>query len=336
MKNWIKTGFLCTSISLLTAAPVNLSASDDPAELMAQLAGNYDVRLTSGRIISGELSELTDESMTLRQGNASFPFRINQIDRIRFPGTSLIESVEEYLAEGNPTAARRLLEAIARQRQPFLSKLTEDQLRPFVQLVDVYLQTDDEERALALIETIRPYLANPVVLQRLNENILTAMFQLGRDEEAAQLARDQILSQGRYGDSSLGFAILTEMHLNRGEAEQALWLALQPIVFSNDYPMTGLARIYGLALEATMSLKDQPQALALLTEMEERGLTWPPEDRFEPVRQWAEQMVEKLARQAGEQAEANQFDEGSFANHESIEPKEDLNLPLENIRRLLR
>lgn len=316
-----------------------LSAREDPGDLLSLLQGTYDVRLTTGRVFSGELADLSEERMILRQGNAEFPFRLAQIDRIRFPGNSLLESVEEYLAENNPLAASRLLEAMVRQRRPFLPRLIEDQLRPFLLLVEIYLLTDEEMRALELIEEIRPFLTDRQTLAQLDEQIMTAFFQLGRTGEASRMAHEHVRAQGRYGSSALGYALLTELHLQKGEAEAALWLALQPILFSNDLLMQGLDRMYGLALEACMLLDEQAQALALLAEMEDRQITWPTAQRFVPVRDWSREIIEAYARRkaAAEAEAANESaPETVHEDHGPLQPKEDLNLPLENIRRLLR
>ena len=61
--------------------------------------------------------------------------------------------------------------------------------------------------------------------------------------------------------------------------EEALDLALQPIVFASPIPTEKLEHCYAVAIAAALELREREYATTLYREMQERGFKWPESDR---------------------------------------------------------
>ena len=112
------------------------------------------------------------------------------------------------------------------------------------------------------------------MLQELEDVILMAYYRLSMPE-AADLAAQWIAERSHYGYSALGYYVQATLKLQSGETDQALLAALEPIVFSSQFPMKYLNFCYAIAIKAALDLKQPIHARCLWQEMQERGLSWP-------------------------------------------------------------
>ena len=318
--------------------------AQDSLDYHTPLFGEYHIRQDNGRVFSGRFGSLEDGTLTLRDERGfDIPLPMARIDQILFPGEEVEETARSLVEAENWPEARRALHALVEQRRPFQEILQPEQWEPFYALIKVYRAQEDHRRAAALIEEVKPFNEDPERRDFLRENALLTTFALGPREEALQIAREQIAEEGRYGSSALGFYLITRDHLENEQFEQALWLALQPLVFTTPFPQAYRPELYALAIEAALRLEDSSQTLVLLVEMQEQDYSWPSgesyrrtqEEALAVLQQWEEARRQREeAAAAAEDQEENAGPEETLAEEQSP-PLEDLNLPLETVRRLL-
>lgn len=334
--------FLAAALAAIpSTAP---QASAEPTNYYQMLQGDYWFLLDTGERRRGHLQEIEEDGFSLREDRGITRFIPRQrVDRIHFPGAEVEELTHDLLLDGNLPEARRALRALTLQREAFLPWLTEEQLWPFRQFVPVLLQLEEPDEAISMVGMLRPFLSDPEEIQHMDEQILLAQFQLGNDEFVQREALEHVNRNGPYAPSMLGYYLLIERHLRFSEYEEALWLALQPILFSHQIIPDWLPEIYTRAIQAALALEDDFQVLTLFVEMEERGLPWPEDpatklinqQAIDILRAWKAQQ-EKLA--APEESEDGEEPSGPspFDEEPKKSPEQDLNLPLETVRRLLR
>jgi hypothetical protein len=282
---------------------------------------------SEGRSFEGELKVLGGDRLSLDvaadQGSASYIFNKSSISGIEFLDAEAVEDGLDAYETQNYTSAINYLEAIHRGRSPFFKFYTRAALaEPSLALGSAYLE---EERFIDATGVAGVLLGadwrEPKIHTRANEILLRAFFGLKRWDETEVLAKRWCESHKPFDESALGWWILAEVHLARGELEKARWTSLQPITFSSQFPKAYLQECYQVAISSW--LQDSPeQALLLYNEYQDRGYIWPldqhPESRKEISRN------ETSAEE--ETAGALEIQEGS--------PEKDLNLPLEKVRKL--
>ena len=93
----------------------------------------------------------------------------------------------------------------------------------------------------------------------------------GRGKLLKRNVNKWLMDSGHYGDSALGWYVLSEYYLSQSEFLKALDTALIPVVFSSQLKMKYLEHCYSIAILSCKKIKDLDQADQLSREMEERG-----------------------------------------------------------------
>ena len=328
------TALGCFALLLLFFCQPDARAIETGAPLPT---GPVEVLLRDGRSHRGEPVSLENNLFTVREfldgGEVEWVIRRETIERVRFPGADTEREARALLDEERHGEAFPLLRALWRQRSPWLELLRETELALLAALPGLYLQRDDPDGAINTARRLRPLLP-PGMAGRapVSEALLQSLTRVDLLDEARQLAREWALEQGRFGGSALGWLVLAELAMNNDDPEEALWLALQPVAFSGPLPMSQLETCYALAARAHDLLGEEDQARALFQEMTVLGLPWP-EDRPEwsdterNLREWLDSVREAEAA-AEEEAETG-------ADLNLRPPEDDLNLPIQHVRKLL-
>jgi hypothetical protein len=119
---------------------------------------------------------------------------------------------------------------------------------------------------------------------------LESLFRL-RDPRARDVARAWCEARDPVEGEALGWWVLAELELATGRSEEALWLALQPIVFGREPLPAGSEPAWigcvAAAAEAYRRLGLLDQARALREDLRRRGLDWP-EDLHPVARTWSD------------------------------------------------
>ncbi|MCC5788479.1 MAG: hypothetical protein JJT75_02510 [Opitutales bacterium] len=239
-------------------------ASAESTNYYDLLQGDYWFLLDNGDRRRGHLLRIDDQGIELREDRGITRFiALDRIQQIHFPGAEVEEMAGELLAAENFPEARSALRALTLQRELFLPWLTDEQLWPFREFVSLLLHLEEPDEAIATVETLRPFLDDPAELQQLDEQILLAQFQRGNHEYVREEALEHVARNGPYANSMLGYYLLVHQHLGQHEYEEALWLALQPILFSHQIIPDWLPEIYTQALQAALAIEDDFQVLTL-------------------------------------------------------------------------
>lgn len=269
------------ALATLAAAPRLAAQQDDPGPPEAELrALREPVTLfhRNGQQFRGDVSGSDETTIQLRAiqgaGEILMTFPKEEIRDIHFPGDRMLLRGQTLFHEGKEAAALPYLEPVFIQRRPLFDMLEPEERLPFSFLPEAALAAGEPAKAVALVQELAPFYEDEETLDRLADTELVAYYQLGLTEEAEKRALAWVGEADRFSESALGFFIAGSIALEREEAEEALWLALEPIVFSGQLPVAYLDHCYSLAIVATHVLDNDEHREALLEEMRERGLEW--------------------------------------------------------------
>jgi hypothetical protein len=272
------------------ATPVRAQNTDTPENLLLALAGQpAEVRTTTAdRTFRGLLDGIHDGRLRIRLardgGEIVYSFSRDEIARLVLPGIETETRALESWDRGDAAAALPLLDALGRQRIRYLPFLDEAQRRPVVVLVEAHEQVGDPHAAIGFARRLETVDLSARERSRLRDAVLRAHARLDHGAELVRLAEAWCAEADPDGPSALGWSILARHALQTGSAERALWIALQPVVFSDHRPKTALDICYAVAVAAADNLGDDAHARTLATEMRLRGLAWPSDPLFATVR----------------------------------------------------
>lgn len=297
---------------------------------LSVLEGPVDVELVDGRAYNGRAVAFRDDVLYLRRelpdGEVERGFPSEQIQEIHFPGEEMEILALDMLDEGLLDEAVRVLEAVWRQRAPFLGLLNDRQLAVLYLLPELRLRTGNPGRAIGLAEELLARTGGPDGGLSLRAVTLRAHFALELFAESEALAGEWIEQQGRFPRSAIGWKILAELAIMNEDYDRAAWIALTPVSFAGPFETPFLADCYALGILALHELEEPDRAAVLGLEMHHLRLAWPEEDRFSDLRELYEQTDDEAA------GSATRPGEGDF---DLRPPDEDLNLPLRAVRKLV-
>ncbi len=266
----------------LFAALGPLPAQDDPslADIKAELNEPIHLLFDGGNRQTGRVVKWDGEEMRLSvdlgAGSAEMTFPAESIKEIAFPGGQYTSLLHQWMqTPDRQEDAMELFRAFYRQRNPYLDLLDRNDFNLFFNYAKFALEQDVPLRAVAIIETIRPYIEDADRLRELDDAILMGFYLGGMRERAETQARRLIKDSQPYGDSAMPWRILAELHFEAEHYEKAFWTALQPVAFSNRMPMAELDACYALAVAAADELRLKEDARRLAHEMHRRGFAWP-------------------------------------------------------------
>ncbi|MDP4777859.1 MAG: hypothetical protein NWR76_07945 [Opitutales bacterium] len=278
---------LCVALSF--SLPLSLctaSAGLSPTEhetIYRELQEPILVQLTNKRTIPGHSIEVSEKQIQIATsegaGEIIYTFNLDEIKGFNIPGESYKTVIVEWIETGETEKAIALLELLYQQRVHLIPLLPASESHFFIYYVELILASNNPARAIAITEILRPQIDNPAALRALDDAILTSYNNLELYDKARPLAEKWLAERAPYGDSALGYYVLGTDKLRAEAYDEALELALQPIIFASPIATDKLGHCYAVAISAALGLREQDYAVTLYREMQQRELTWPTEDR---------------------------------------------------------
>lgn len=277
-----RMAWLCLLGGLLLSGVKHSPAQDEPglATMRQQLNGPVLLLLANGSQSSGRITHWDGRQLRLEvsldAGQAEMTYAASEIREIIFPGGEYLVQLSEWMQDPDRVDhALELFQAFYEQRGPYLNYLNPADHSLFVEYVRFALQQGQADRAIALVEVLRPIITDLTQIQSLDNALLLASFQAGRYEEAARRAQTWIESAPRAGGSALGWRILAEIHFRNKNYEACFWTALYPIAFAHQILPDHLDLCYAFAVAAAHENRQPELTERLAQEMSQRGLAWP-------------------------------------------------------------
>ncbi len=286
---------------------------------------------SEGRSFQGQVQLMPDQTLELSieadAGSVAYTFTKDTIAGIEMLDAEDLEDGLEAYENHQYEVAATYLELIHRNRSPLHRVYPKTSLiEPSLVLAETYLNLKRFADAAGIAgNLLATDFDEPRIHRSANEVLLKAFFGLKRWDESELLAKRWCKVNDPSGESALGWWILSQVHLERKELTKALWISLQPITFSSQYPKAYLQECYHVAIAAWID-ESPEEALRLYREYQSRGYDWPDD-----------QMNDLYARLVSLSLEAEKSAPIEDANPLTIEegaPEKDLNLPLETVRKL--
>ncbi|WPJ94373.1 hypothetical protein SH580_13110 [Coraliomargarita algicola] len=257
--------------------------ADELAAIKAELSEPITLRLKNRNTVSGNPFKVSKDQIQIASaegaGEIIFTFQTDEIREISVPGESYKSVAAEWMQAGNTEDALELMSMLYAQRGPLLPLLPASESHFFTYYVDLVLDSPKPARAIAIIQTLRPQIENPEALRALDDSTLESYQTLELYDDAVPLAEAWVAERKPFGESALGYYVLGAARLRDEAYEEALDLALRPIVFASPIPTDKLAECYAVAVSAALGLRERPYAATLYQEMQTRGFQWPRKDR---------------------------------------------------------
>ncbi len=260
------------------------------------------------------------------QGSVAYTFTRETLGGIEFFDAEAVEDGLDAYEQDQFETAVLYLEKVHRSRSPFFKLLPINSLaEPSVALGNSYLEIGRYADATGVAGVLLGNnFSDPLIRDQANEMRLLAFYGLNRWDETEVLAKRWCEEHEPFDESALGWWILSEVHLARKEFEKARWVSLQPITFSSQFPKDYLQNCYHVAIASWMEEAPE-EAKKLYQQYLSRGYSWPEDSHWE-VKLKVSTLVESLVSEEKEPEESLTIEEGA--------PEKDLNLPLENVRKL--
>lgn len=319
-------------LAALSVVSTAYSQQDGVSELDLALAREVaTVTNKEGRKFTGRLSGFREGRLTISTatggGEVGYSFAAVDIDVLILPGEDLASQSIELWERGENEAALPLLTALGRQRLRYLPVLTPQQRQPLLALVQTMIEVEDFGGAIGTARLILPFASESHEKSILEDVILRGNLALGFTEESKRLAEQWCAQADPSGGTALGWKVLAQLAYDGGDFDRALWVSLQPVVFSSFLSMTHLEDCYALAIAAAHRLDDTTLANRLYRDMRARELAWP---QLTGLAEIELHYAQTFANEGDSHETPEPKDEFSA---EPTEPEADLGLPLEKVRK---
>lgn len=280
MKPGLPAAFAMVALLLPAGAGVGF----DPASL----EGEVSVYLRGGQEFRGMIIGSNEEGVALSilqdAGEISIKFPTARIETISFPGEEAFQLAAESVAREDWFEAMRIYDHLFLQRSPYFRFLPPENVRLLHPVVDTSLRAGDPARAIARAEHLARHLEDPAFQEHLADQRLLGFYRIGLLYRAEALAGEWVERRGPFGDSALGWHILASIRFRDGEWEEALWLALHPLVYRGALETGWNHQNLVLAIATAHLMGDEPQRDHLISDLFEQNLDWMelPEIRLHP------------------------------------------------------
>lgn len=236
------------------------------------------VELKNGKVLKGEFTGRRGQfvSITSKEAQGEIERRLNtdEILSIQFSDVFSKQEAIDRFHSADTYQATSLLEPLVNKRVPYLDLLSESDERLFVMLLESYLNTGRGDDCLDQAKLWRTKLRSPQTRDDIEELQMFASWNMLRREEAAFYAQRWIDSGKSARESTFAWNVLAEIALEAEDPERALWIALNPIVFSRPNLPRHLSQSYEIAIVAAFRTDHPLYAKELLEEMRTRGIPW--------------------------------------------------------------
>ena len=241
------------------------------------------IELKSGRILKGDLSGRRAQFVSIiqKEGQSEIERRLNtnEIIGIQFSDSFSRHEAIDRFHSADRYQATSLLEPLVNKRIPYLDLLSEADEQLFIMLLKSYLHTGRGDDCLDQAKLWRLKLRATQTRDSIEELQMTASWTMGHREEAAFYAQRWIDSEKSASESTFAWNVLAEIALEADEPDHALWVALNPIVFSRPNLPRHLSQTYEIAIVAAHKSGHSLYARELLEEMRSREIPWPIDSR---------------------------------------------------------
>lgn len=277
------TRLLCVAAAFGTAITTAAIPTKERDAIYRDLQQPILVQLVNKRMIPGHSINVSGEQIIIGTsegaGEIIFTFKTNEVDSFDIPGESYKTLAIEWMQAGETENALELMAMLYQQRVQLIPLLPPSESHFFIYYIELILQSRNPARAIAVTEVLRPQVENSAALRALDDALLESYHTLELYDEARPLAEAWLAQRDPFGASALGYYVLSADMLRAESYNEALDLALQPIVFSSPMPTKNLEHCYAVAISAALGLRDIDYANTLYNEMKQRKLVWPENDQ---------------------------------------------------------
>ena len=240
--------------------------------------------LSDGKILHGELAGTVGGYLSIvvedSSNQAELRYRIELVERIDFSDSISRQDSIDGFSNRHPRQSIALLEELALKRLPYLEILGPEDAFVFTLLLESYILSGREEDALERAKLWLQKLPSEEAKLRIRELQMIAAWKLDRASDSAYYGRQWINAGYSCQNTALPWVSLANIALKEEDYETALWLALNPIVFSPPSKPSYLEDAYAIAIISAFKVGDGTQAHQLKTEMHAQRLTLPQNSRW--------------------------------------------------------
>ncbi|TVR49888.1 MAG: hypothetical protein EA425_11065 [Puniceicoccaceae bacterium] len=319
--------------AVVAGSPFAPAASGSSIPRVDLLEAEARVETTLGRTYHGRLWGYRDDRLYLRiadgAGFVEIGFTPAEVRRFQFPGTEIAREASEAAADGRWHEALPVLNRLVDQRRPYLPFWEDDSWNLLADLINGFEATGNAIDSLAYAGIFLGEFTPPRLVPLLRRAQLVASHALGLREEAEAIATEWIEQVPPGPASAIPAAILAGMALEAGVPEQALWIALQPVVFAEGVSDRQLILCQAVAARAALEAGHHGTARALFNELLELGLDWPSEPGLEEAARALAADRPPLAAASGRP------DERELPEFAPLPAAPDLHYELRQVRKLL-
>ena len=227
----------------------------------------------------GLIKRIKSDELILKEyagtGVIEYALQFDNIQRIDFPGTEYVALANEFLENKDYPHAILIMDALYKQRVQLFRWQPFNALLCFKRHAELHLNYGSLTSAIQIANQLKAHINNSGIIDELNDIILLAYHRLWMEDRADALSKQWIEERSSYGRSALGWYVQAELKLKAQDYAQALQFALEPIVFSSQFPMSYLDHCYAVAIIAAIELNESAHSQLLWKEMHERGFAWP-------------------------------------------------------------
>ncbi len=241
---------------------------------------NQPVTITNhnNKTFSGNISRTSSGVIRIHtvadQGEVIFTFKSIDISKTEFPGNEYFILASDLYENGDFKECINILENLYKQRYIYFDLFKENELSEFLTLLSAQVETKNYTGAIALADNLLTHLKSDSMIDEINSQVLLCYYQLNLYEDASIQAK-KLLHKKNVIENAISWWVLAQINFENKKPDAALWLCLQPIVFSSYMPIKYLEHCYSLAIAIYLE-KDEPEkAKRLFFEMNERNLPWP-------------------------------------------------------------
>lgn len=248
-------------------------------ELEKALSGPVVVTINEQLTFRGFLVRVSQHELVLHeqvgQGSVEYVLDCAKLQRIHFPGNHYVVEAQTALENEDYTTALTIMDALFKQRAQLLRWQSPAIKFFFIKHAETHLNYGSLTRAIQLARHLQGYLGDAGHNDAIDDILLNAYHRLGFEDQTHILSKKWIKDRPANGQSALGWFVRADLMLAAEDYHQALHIALEPIVFSSQFPMVYLDRCYAVAITAAVELHEAEYAQLLWTEMQARGFEWP-------------------------------------------------------------
>lgn len=242
------------------------------------------IELSDGRMAHGELAGSVGGYISIIVGNSSdqaeLRYRLDTIERIQFSdSTSRLFAIDGF-AKRDPRESTALLEDLALKRLPYLELLSPEDETVFTHLLESYILSGREIDALERAKLWLHKLPSNDAKHRTQELQMIAAWQLNRPSETAYYGKQWIEAGLSCQNTALPWVALANLAVIEEDYETALWVALNPIVFSLPSRPPYLEEAYAIAIISAFKTGERGLAHQLGSEMRDLKFVFPKNSRW--------------------------------------------------------